>query len=227
MAQDPHNTAERELLRLIEGKSDTPATAPSGMRPAAGKRPTAPADAGALLKNIVQSLLENLKQTDMKEFFTTFGPRQINAILLGIMIVLGIVYLAVFVKGFERMKELPRFTIPPVKSSARGITLPLKEYSYYYDRITGRNMFIPFAAKKGAEMSVIPKISEATKDLKLVGISWSDVPAERFAIIEDVPSKVTYFLKEGETLSKSDVMIKGIQKEKVVLDCEGEETDLR
>jgi type II secretory pathway component PulC len=63
---------------------------------------------------------------------------------------------------------------------------------------------------------------EMTQNLKLVGISWSNDPD---AMIEDTKTTRTFFVKRGQMIS--EVKVKDIARDKVVLTYDGEDIDLR
>lgn len=229
MAQDFNNTAERELLNLIEGKSALTKAGPPEKPAAATKvaRPAGPSfDAAAFLTGLVSSITAKFR-FEKKEGAQAFGLSQIKAGLFLMITILLVAYMITFMTGMSKMRSLPRFVIPPTKATAKGITLPLKDYSYYLDKLLGRNIFNPYTPKKVVEVGLAPKINDLAKDIRLTGISWSDKAIECFAIIEDTQAKITYFLKEGEMVSKSSLAVKKIYKDKVILSYQGEELELR
>ena len=66
------------------------------------------------------------------------------------------------------------------------------------------------------------KVADATQDLKLVGISWSNDP---IAMIEDSKALRTFFVTRGQMIG--EVRVQAIFKDKVVLSYGGEEIELR
>ena len=232
MAQDSNNTAERELLNLIEGKSalSKPAAA---AKPAEKQKSPAAAGGGfdilasvnavsAFFASFAERFRSGKKEGQQSEFLS-----QVKNGLIVITVILFVVFIITLLNGMHKMQGLPRFVIPPTTATAKGITLPLKDYSFYVDKILGRNIFTPYTPKKTVEAGVAPKINEQAKDIRLSGISWDDKPSECFAIIEDVQAKITYFLKEGDALSRSNVVVKKILKDKVILGYQNEELELR
>jgi type II secretory pathway component PulC len=67
------------------------------------------------------------------------------------------------------------------------------------------------------------RIIEATQNLKLVGISWSNDPD---VMIEDTQNHRTLFLKKGRLIN-NEIKVEAIFKDKVVLSYQGEEIELR
>src|SRR3989338_4347464 len=68
------------------------------------------------------------------------------------------------------------------------------------------------------------RITELTKNLRLVGISWS---ADPDVMIEDTNMQRTFFLKKGQVMENINVKVEAVFKDKVVLSCDGEEAELR
>ena len=66
------------------------------------------------------------------------------------------------------------------------------------------------------------KTLEATRNLNLVGISWSDDPD---AMIEDTQALRTFFVKRGDYIGS--IKVEAIFKEKVLLSVDGEEVELK
>ena len=83
-----------------------------------------------------------------------------------------------------------------------------------------RNMFSFLPPK--AEAAVTTEVPTVITDFKLVGILWSDKPQ---AMIEDTKEQKTYFLSAGEKIK--EVAVKRILRNKVILDKDGQEWDLR
>lgn len=104
----------------------------------------------------------------------------------------------------------------------------LKSLSYYLEKARARDIFKMGIGSKAAEAGMFVKgpsqrIIEATQDLRLVGISWSDDPD---VMIEDTKVKKTFFLKKGQTIGK-ELKLEAVFKDKVVLSYAGEELELR
>ena len=115
-----------------------------------------------------------------------------------------------------------------VASAIVGSPLALKKKTYYLEQIRKRNIFSlveekPELSVVEEKKKVIPQIVELTKDLVLVGISWSDSPE---VMIEDKKASRTFFRKRGEMINDK-IKVQGIFKDKVILSYEGQEKELR
>ncbi len=215
-----HNTAEKELLKAIEGKADISKKIPS--------------------KNPQLDAIEPVKKA-----FEIFGEKlgfiqahgggastltSINRILWGVIGLLLLIYFGILISGIERLNNVPDFksNLAEIKKAIdKGISLPLKEYTFYIDTLVNRNIFNPAEEqpKVAAQQFGITQIAEATKDLRVAGISWAEDPKQRYAMIEDGKTKVTYFLLEGDKILSC--IVKAINKDKVILEYMGEEIELR
>lgn len=162
--------------------------------------------------------------------------RDINKILK-ICIAGLIVYLSwSSMKDYDALNEEVALDITKVPAIDKGeieSPLSLKKKSYYQEQVRKRNMFsfipekkpeVPVAKEneKEEKKEVTPKIVELTKNLALVGISWSNNPE---AMIEDREAKRTLFLKRGDIIN--NVRVQAIFKDKVILNYEGQELELR
>lgn len=76
----------------------------------------------------------------------------------------------------------------------------------------------PKSEANGSSADIAEKIS----NLKLVGVIWSNNPQ---VMIEDVKGNRTYLLSIGEEMG--EIKVKKIFMDKVVLEIEGQEEELR
>jgi len=148
----------------------------------------------------------------------------INA-ALALAIVLAAAYFVTIVRASVRSIENVAFTAPvPSRSRLARESALLKELAFYLESVQQRDIFT-MGPKKPADNSdeiVSSAAVEATKSLRLVGISWSDNPD---AIIEDERTKTTYFVKKGGMVG--DVKVESIFREKVILKVGQEAIELR
>lgn len=224
MAAERKSTAEKQLLNLIE-KSQ-----PGDIQQAVVKRAGFSLFSWGALKGRVSFFKKKIKDSLSSER-KSLDIKRINAILgAGVFVLVGYFVISSTILALNLEKSLTLSS--EIKVSKQGITpkmaSPLKKLSYYLEKVRVRDIFNPLT--KVAEPSetgeqsrrVGFKIAEATKDLKLVGISWSNDPD---AMIEDKGRNRVYFLKKGEAIGK--IRIVAIFKDKVVLSYEGEELELR
>jgi len=106
--------------------------------------------------------------------------------------------------------EEKKISIPPLNSEE--ILAQLKR----------RNMFTFIPAPAKTEASLAPDIAQKIANLKLVGIIWSEKPQ---AMIENSNDQRTYLVNSGERIGQ--VTIKKIFQDKVVLEVEDQERELR
>lgn len=68
-----------------------------------------------------------------------------------------------------------------------------------------------------------PKLKDLAQGFKVVGIAWGANPK---VMIKDNKTQEIFFLKEGETVGKTAIQVKTIQRDKIILGYEDEEMDL-
>lgn len=214
MAQD-YNTAEKELLRAIEGKGKGSKLLIRKYRRAG-----------------IFSLLKGKISQYRQRLFSEEGRIRIEEVNLWLKVILCIVGLwwgMVFLQGINRFKNIPQFDLPSIDVSSYKVeTIPsfLEPDSYYIELVMNRNIFLPFEKKKiKKQPSPLPDINKMVKGLHLVGVSWSDNVKERFVMIEDTEKKITYYLREGEKIL--NLTIKRIYPDKVIISYKNEEVVLR
>lgn len=160
-----------------------------------------------------------------------FDIRHLNALLI-VCIVIVAVILAMNVMesavllhkdtaSLTALGDLSGKTFAPLVSS-------LKDENYYLEQAKKRDIFALGTHTQSAENVTVTRgpsamIVEATKDFHLVGISWSDDPD---AMIEDVKNQATFFLKKGQMVD-NNVVVKDIQKDKVILSFKGEDVEIQ
>lgn len=160
--------------------------------------------------------------------------------LLGLCIFALAVYFTNDLFGsLDNFKNTPNLEFKPQESASladsQAIPFLKKEASYYFEKVRERDIFKMGKKMPAAEEAAPPqedqspkiqdptsKIVEKTKNLKLVGISWSNNPD---VMIEDTKALSTFFVRRGQMIG--EVKVQAIFKDKVVLSYEGEETELR
>ncbi len=97
-----------------------------------------------------------------------------------------------------------------------------RPFLYYLEIVQRRNIFSPIRLKEAKKPEVDKgQLSEMTKDLKLVGISWGKEP---IVMIEDKKAKKTYFLKKDDVVNK--FKIDEVLEDRVILSYEGQKIEL-
>jgi hypothetical protein len=224
MPEDRRLTPEKQLLNLIEEHKED-----------SGKRIEAKA-----IKHFGLSLFsfsgwlgrvsffkDRLKVFSSQDKFDFLDVRFINSFLILCIFMLGTYFVVSFSFSMKNLKKMPSLEIKPLGNTASGSAAEMlglkRAVAYYLDKVAVRDIFKlgpknPLAAKGGPS----EKALEATKNLKLVGISWSDNPD---AMIEDSKTMRTFFVKRGDVVG--DIKVEAIFKDKVVLNFAGEDVDLK
>jgi len=157
--------------------------------------------------------------------------RSVN-LVLEIAFVVLVAYLAVSVTvSALRLRKDIKLKIA-VEKAPEGAEYPiasfLKATSYYLEKARERDIFrmggkAPASGSSLASRGPSQRVLEATQNLKLVGISWSDDPD---VMIEDTKTQRTFFLKMGQMIDNT-IKIEAVFKDRVILTCEGEQITLR
>ncbi len=214
------STPERELLKLIEAEKK------SSSRGGEVKKRLRFSFLGALRGR--WAFFKEAFSTNRKVFVGDISL--INRILMGVAILLGFY---VVVNNTLSFLALPRKIEKTMQVKTRNFKISslkelsiLKEASYYLDKVKKRDIFAMVIekpkVKEKEEKKLIKEVEEKTKDLKLVGIAWSDNPD---AMIEDTKVEKTYFVKQGDIIN--GVRIERIFRDKVVLTYKGEKIELK
>ena len=239
MAQE---TAEQKLLKIIENaetaaKAPAPAAQPARVQAAEPTVEQVAASvkgtglpsisAPAFLKNLL-GLIKG--RPSENKTAVAFGLREFNRLLFGAILVFGFVFVKSFISGMDFSKKEVNLAVKTKTSQiADDLTNKPTSLSDYLVSITRRNIFLPFEKKEAEEEVAAPttlkEVSERTKDLKLVGISWLDTAESASALIENTTSGVTYFLRVGEKIN--NVLVKKIYADAVILSYEEEEIEFR
>ena len=216
MAQN-YNTAEKELLRTIEG-------GPIQKKPFkryGGKGLFTPLKEGVISSwnNYRKKLLLESGGINIDEV-----NRWLKVVLCVVLVWLGVV----FFRGFTQLENIPRFDLSQGDiSSSPAKTIPpfLKPIFYYTNIVMRRNIFLPPKEKEVVkQVTPSPTINQMVKDFHVVGISWADDRKERFVMIEDGRTHITYYLREGDKIL--DLTVKRIYEDKVVISYKNKEVEL-
>ncbi len=211
------NTAERELLKAIEGHPNVqkmPSAEKSGI------------DFISLLKSRLSFFADAMKKPS-KQAKPALSLTIIANALIGLIVMLIIWYGVVIMGGMRRFERIPRFETSemPRGDVSTEIHIPLRDYAFYADALLGRNIFIPFVEKEPEREITTSRINDMVQGLKLAGISWSPDSHDRYAMIEDAKTQLTYFLQENDMFL--NLVVKEINEESIVLGFGSEEIELR
>ncbi len=227
-------TAEQKLLKIIENPKRETAVRLNPTEDVASKIAQAVKGSGFPSVSIL-SYLAPITGLLRGRFFASFpemsfGPREINRILLGIVILTVLLFVVNIFSGIRILNKEISFNIETkMAGSENGFVTETKTVDEYLDSIRKRNIFQPYE-KKEAEIkeNILVEsnhIAGLIKNFKLVGISWLDSPASASAMIEDTQTGITQFLKEGEAIN--GVKVRAIYVDRIILSYEGEEITLK
>jgi hypothetical protein len=110
-----------------------------------------------------------------------------------------------------------------------------KPVDYYLEGVNKRDIFNPFEEKREVKkevpvvqaevVEVTPRVplKERAKNFKVVGVSWRQPPQ---VMVRDDSADATYFLKEGDKIGETDIEIKTILQDSVIISSGDEEMNL-
>ena len=188
-----------------------------------GRKPSGAAAPAAQKKSPLTKLFEafSFQKLDLK-----FINRILVAVLAGLVI---LTFYVIFRKRPDvtsvkaAVSKINFLDIEPVKSAA------FQNVTYYVEQAETRDIFNTFVEKREEPAVVVPvepekspeppsppkvPIEEKAKDLKLIGISWGNDPK---AIIKDQKTQEVHFVAEGELIEGTEVSVKEIKKDEVIL----------
>ena len=230
MADDRQVTPEKQLLNLIEGSDKVGAKTP--LEQARLKRGALSLLSFRSLRGAVFGRFSFFKRATQKKIGSTpkvsISFALINRVLLVSVICLFGYVVSDTMASALSLRHIPTIVPPGEKtgSSSESKVSPLKEESYYLQKVNSRDIFKEFkdveTIKEKKEVKSAEE-NDAIKNLSLVGISWS---ADPDVIIEDKSIQKTYFVKRGQSVG-NNVKVEAVFKDKVVLTSDGQEFELR
>lgn len=190
MAEDRPLTPEKQLLNIIEKPMS-----PGSLRAATIKYHSLSLFSLSAIKGRF-AFLKN--RFDMSGGFQHPDIKLLNIVLRACVFILAFYFVANLATEVARLKKDFKFRVKMEKAeaqSAQEIVSALKAPSYYLEKSRERDIFTIGMKKQAAEGGALSggpsqAIIEATKDLKLVGVSWSNDPD---VMIEDTKTQRTFF----------------------------------
>jgi len=213
---EEQNSAEKELLRLIENPAEValPKPAPAKGTPAIKvKRKPKP---GLDLRELFSS--KNLKDR-----------KTILILLFGATTFIFLIFITTIISEFQKSsnpKNFEKFTYivegQEVDSKDAKAETPAEEEK----KSILRNIFKPFVKKKEEPLTEVQTVQAGLKEYKLVGISLDAVGgANSYAMIENTKTNITLFLKKGDSLD--GMQLKDIFEDRLVFVNKGQTIELR
>jgi hypothetical protein len=148
----------------------------------------------------------------------------LNALLLSCCAALAVRFAYIVNGACKKMNAIDfRLTSEPGTDLREKVVL--KKLEYYLEKVKKRDIFrMGVAARPENVIEAGPssKALEATQNLRLVGISWSDDPD---AMVEDVKAQKTFFVKKGQAIG--EIKVENITKDKLFLRVDREVVELR
>lgn len=230
-AQAKETTPEKKLLKIIEGSDGKESS--SGKSVVKEYKPKG-LFSGALIKGSLQFFFSNLKEKVSLGSIVALDLRKINSLLFFFVFLTAIYFSFSVVKYHKDAQKIIKLSADEMsRNTAINSLLPQAEsaivansLSLFFSKIKARDLFKPFVKKEVATgAGEVSAISEALKNLHLVGISLSAEPNDSYALIEEASTKMTHFLKKNEEIT--GVKVLDIQADRVILSYQGQAMELR
>ena len=162
-----------------------------------------------LIKQRLKKTLRKLRKGEIS--FSLLNLASFNKILIAILSIMVIYLVFDFASSFLRKEEVLHAQRPPAgragttpnhdkPASGQAQIAKLSPVGYYLDQAGGKDLFSSQRIElvKGETLSEPPATG-----LKLVGVDWGGIPV---AMIEDIQTQKTYFVKKGESIKELTVM---------------------
>ena len=227
MAPEQQHSAEKDLLKIIEN----PAAADAQKKAADEKPALTAAPAKVEKKSLLGMFAKREKGANKK---SASGAPLDRGIMIKALFAVSIAALGYFIytafseqKKLQKAKDLVKFDYivdgkeqgvltGAIETTPEILPVPEKEEGF-------RNIFKPWSQKK-EEVKKDPG-TLAVENYRLVGTSVEADPAATYAMIENIKTNITFFLKNGEKLDNLEIM--SIVEDKVTVKTNGQEIDLR
>jgi len=228
MAEGSPLTPEKQLLNLIE----KPVAGKNAKAAAIKKRGTNNFSIGAI-KGRISFISETIRKGIKSGNLPWLDIRVFNVALEVVTAALIVFFVSGVMISMNSSKKLYTSGISverQAQKKPKTVKTTMEDLSYYLEKIGSRDIFkigsteIPVVAKESPIVSepASSEVVDATKHLRLVGISWSKNPD---AMIEDTKALRTFFLKAGQMIG--EVQIKEIHKDKVIIRYNDEDIELK
>ena len=225
MAQGNQATPEKQLLNLIEKQ-----TGQKSLHAAAVKYRGLSLFSLAALKGRFAFLSNRFKGLFKSGDLHELNIRAVNQVLQICVFILAVYFavnLSTSIINLRKGIKLKTIEEAGQVQTSPAVSFLKKQAMYYLEKSRERDIFRMGVKKPdpvtGFSKGPSQRIIEATKDLKLVGISWSEDP---IVMIEDTKTSRTFFLRKGQDIDNV-IKLKAVFKDKVVLSFEQEELELR
>lgn len=159
--------------------------------------------------------------------------KSINQVLA--LVLAGLIALTVYF-GFSERPSVASVSASVAKIKFQDLEdkaiTPFQELAFYLDQFKKRDIFNEYEEPKPPPPVVVPveppppppppkvTIQEKAKNFKLIGISWGDHPK---AMIKDEATAEVYFLDKGQKIKGTDIEVRKILKDQVIIGSEDDE----
>lgn len=158
-----------------------------------------------------------------------------NLALLNKCLVFVLIILAVFLirSLIAFQPDVSRVIVPAYQGyykTARGKEITaLSPQEYYLGKIRERNILQPYqeqiAVQPFQQSAPVETINDKVKNLVVLGRIWQGTGNGNEAIIKDSGTGETLFLKEGDVIGKTEVVLEEVLKDKIIVSYNEEQLE--
>ena len=223
---DKQPSAEKDLLRLIENPGEVEiqkAALPDGQ---------SATKAAAQKKSFFKLFQKKNPKNTPGAKAAPLDRKMILRILFAATLCVFVFFVVTVVREYSRMKDtkkMIKFTYisdgkeAPLAGSKSQDSKPTLNEAVESDIASVRNIFKQGSAKKEEEKR--DDTTVVLSDYRLVGISIEPDAAQSYAMVKNVKTNITFFLKKGEQLD--GMVIESILDNKLFLNVKGKQVELR
>jgi hypothetical protein len=166
-----------------------------------------------------------------RTLFNKINLQLVNKVLsLVIVLLLALVGYYITTRGVAmyKIEESAIKKIAPRVIEEKDVQ-PFQSLEVYLNQVEKRNILQPyeFEVEEVSEEEVEPLVSlnEKIGNLKVVARSW-DGPGDREAVLKDEDTGETFFVREGQKIGETEVLLKRVYSDKIILSYESEEMEM-
>lgn len=201
-------TSDERLLKLIEG----------GAAGETKRKQNIGISSKKSFSELMQTAKFNISLKAIKEFKPNLAVLNKGLIVLAAIVTIILIY-SLFSGPVFSASNAAYFTVADISAVAKNLSAKENQGLIRKNTLNQdikRNFFLAPGVKTSVSLETISaNLAELTKDLKLVGIIWSDNPE---AMIEYGKDSRTYTLKKGDSFNGDEFKVKEVSRNSAVLE---------
>ncbi len=168
----------------------------------------------------------------IEKYQKSFGIKEINKVLGGVVWVMIFIFAVVFIHDFLELREDFSISVnpPDVRTFDTDTQVSAASKNDSVSEWDLGKIFMPYGKRQEEaerqQKAHSDRLAEMTQKLKLTGISYNPAdPSKAFCMIEDLEKGITIFLREADPIGL--LRVSKIYEDRVVLEQGNETVELR